>query len=75
LASTARGSNNELYGFDARKTIDLVVRRFVGKLYDYRSRLLHIKRDKHHYKFRTNLKDFKFKVIVNPSNLALKLLI
>jgi hypothetical protein len=72
LAKTARGDNNELSELQIRETIDKLDRRFVGRLYDYRSRLLHHKRDKHEFGGVTNLPDFKFKIQMEPSAISLK---
>jgi hypothetical protein len=72
LAKTARGNNNELSGLDIITTIDSIDKRFVGRLYDYRSRLLHNRRDKHEFGGVTNLNDFKFKIQITPSETSLK---
>jgi len=72
LAKASRGQNNDFTNAEVKKIIDLVDRRFVGKLYDYRSRLLHHKRDQHHFGGKTTLGDFEFHLSFIPSDIALK---
>jgi hypothetical protein len=71
LAKAARKSDNEFCNAAMRKIVDEVDRRFVARLYDYRSRLLHNKRDKHQFGGTTNLPDFRFNIRMLPSELAL----
>ncbi len=49
LAKAARGKENELHALPIAAVIDRLDREFVGHLYDYRSRLLHNKRDQHEF--------------------------
>jgi hypothetical protein len=49
LRKFARGKNNDLKDEELKSVIDKVDRRFVGRLYDYRSRLIHHHRDKHEF--------------------------
>lgn len=49
LAKAARGKENELNAIPIAGIIDRVDREFVAHLYDYRSRLLHNKRDQHEF--------------------------
>lgn len=72
LAKASRGQNNDFSNQYMKSIVDLVDRRFVGKLYDYRSRLLHNKRDKHHFGGKTTLENFKFYLRLIPSELAIK---
>lgn len=72
LSKASRGQGNDFRNPEIKKIIDTVDRRFVGKLYDYRSRLLHHKRDQHHFAGTTTLVDFKFRLKFIPSDLALK---
>lgn len=71
LAKTARGQNKELSEI-VKKIIDEVDRRYVGRLYDYRSRLLHNSRDKHEFAGKTDTKDFDFYLHPFPSEVAVK---
>lgn len=70
LSKKVRGDLKGQYEFC--KTIDFVDRRFVGKLYDYRSRLLHNKRDKHDFATSIQLNDFEFELLITCSNESLK---
>jgi hypothetical protein len=72
LAKASRGQNQEFTNVDMKKIIDDIDRRFVGRLYDYRSRLLHNKRDRHQFGGTTTLGEFRFKLQFAPSDLALK---
>lgn len=72
LANSARGKNNDFCNEEMKKIVDEVDRRFVGKLYDYRSRLLHNKRDKHLFGGKTTLGNFDFHLRLIPSDIALK---
>jgi len=72
LAKASRGQNNDFPNSEVKKIIDSIDRRFVGKLYDYRSRLLHHKRDQHYFNGTTTLGEFKFHLRFIPSETALK---
>jgi len=72
LASTARGQNNEFSNLDIRNVIDSLDRSFIGKLYDYRSRLLHNRRDKHEFTTELKFKDLNFNIKVLASDDSLK---
>lgn len=72
LASSAYGQNNEFSNLDIRKTITEVNNSFVGRLYDYRSRLLHNKKDKHIFTTSVKLNDFNFDVKILASDVSLK---
>ncbi len=71
LASTVHGSNNEFSSLRIKDTIVEVDKIFVGRLYDYRSRLLHNKRDKHIFTTSVNLSNLNFNVKVLSSDVAL----
>jgi hypothetical protein len=60
LASSVRDKNNEFSKLDIAKVIDSMDREFIGKLYDYRSRLLHNKRDQHRFMTTVTLSTFDF---------------
>lgn len=49
LAKAARGQNNDIAKSKVQKAIDEADRNFICGLYDYRSRLIHEKRDEHHF--------------------------
>jgi len=72
LASSAYGQNNEFSNLEIRKTITEVDNAFVGRLYDYRSRLLHNKKDKHIFTTSVKLNDFNFDVKILASDVSLK---
>lgn len=72
LASSAYGQNNEFSNLEIRKTITEVDNSFVGRLYDYRSRLLHNKKDKHIFTTSVKLNDFNFDVKILASDVSLK---
>ncbi len=72
LASAAYGQNNEFSNLEIRKTISDIDNRFVGRLYDYRSRLLHNKKDKHIFNTTVKLKDFNFDLKIVASEASLK---
>lgn len=72
LANSARGQNNDFNNVEMKKIVDEVDKRFVGRLYDYRSRLLHNKRDKHNFGGKTTLGNFDFHLRLIPSELSLK---
>lgn len=73
LAKLARDSKSDFEGEKVRQTIDEWDRNFVDKLYDYRSRLLHNKKDDH--EFTANVKfsdtksfDFDIKIIASKTS-------
>jgi hypothetical protein len=72
LASSAYGQNNEFSELEIRKTIMLVDSNFVGRLYDYRSRLLHYKKDQHIFSGTCKLNDSSFDIRLLASDTALK---
>lgn len=72
LAKASRGLNNDFTNTEMKSVIDKIDRRFVGRLYDYRSRLLHNKRDQHFFGGTTTLDEFKFHLKFIPSEIALK---
>jgi hypothetical protein len=72
LAKAARGQNNQFECDSMKQIIDSIDRRFVGKLYDYRSRLLHNKRDEHKFGGTASFENFKFHLRFVPSEVALK---
>jgi hypothetical protein len=71
LAKASRGQNNDFENEVLRKTVDDLDRKFIGRLYDYRSRLLHNKRDKHQFGGQARRTDFKFTLQLKPSEFAL----
>lgn len=72
LASSAYGQNNEFSSLSIREVICELDKKIVKHLYDYRSRLLHNKKDKHIFTTTVSLNDLKFKVELLASDLALK---
>ncbi len=74
LASSVRDKNNELYKLPIAKTIYQIDNDFVGRLYDYRSRLLHNKRDRHQFTSLVTLKssDLGYNVKILSSHIAMK---
>lgn len=58
--------------FEFCKVLDDVDRKFVGRLYDYRSRLLHNKRDKHNFAFSVKSNDISFRLQLSCSSEVLK---
>ena len=71
LAKLCRDYKTDFEGQKVREIIDVVDRSFVGKLYDYRSRLLHNKRDKHQFTTTvsfSNQKSFEFDIKILSSN-------
>jgi hypothetical protein len=72
LAKLSRGTGKELKNENVRKIVDQLDRRFVGKLYDYRSRLLHKKRDVHQFDVGATADLQFFNIRMLPSNDALK---
>jgi len=72
LASSVRDKNNEFSKLDIAKVIDSMDREFIGKLYDYRSRLLHNKRDQHRFMTTVTLSTFDFNLKILASDTSLK---
>lgn len=72
LASSAHGKNNEFSNLEIREVIAELDKKIVGKLYDYRSRLLHNKKDQHIFNTSVKLVDFKFDLKILASDLAIK---
>lgn len=71
LASSAHGDTNEFSLLKIKNVIKEVDKIFVGRLYDYRSRLLHNKRDKHIFTTSVNFSNLEFNVKVLSSDIAL----
>lgn len=72
LASSAHGKDNEFSNLEIRKVIAELDSKIVGKLYDYRSRLLHNRKDQHIFNTSVKLVDFKFDLKIIASDLAIK---
>lgn len=72
LAKSTYGQNNEFSNLDIKNTIIEVDKNFVQRLYDYRSRLLHDKKDQHRFNMSIRLKDAKCDLKILASDLALK---
>lgn len=72
LAKAATGQNNEFSGLEIRKTISDLNREFVARLYDYRSRLLHNKKDDHIFNGDIKLDGFDFSLKIIASDTAIK---
>ena len=72
LASSSFGQNNEFSNLEIRKTITEIDSNFVGRLYDYRSRLLHNQKDQHIFNTSVTLNNFNFELKILASNIALK---
>ena len=70
LSKKVRGDFKGKYKFCEK--LDQIDRKFVGKLYDYRSRLLHNKRDKHFFDGLVELNGGDFKLKINCSDESLK---
>lgn len=71
IANAARGSGNEISKLEIKKVIAEVDNKFVGKLYNYRSRLIHNKRDKHQFTATINL-DLQHQIRILASDLSRK---
>lgn len=71
LANSARGNGNEISQLEIKSRIISVDRKFIAKLYDYRSRLIHNKRDKHIFMATVDLHS-KHKIKLVASKLANK---
>ena len=72
LASSAYGHSNEFSNLEISKIIKELDNSFVGRLYDYRSRLLHNKKDKHIFTSSIKLIDSKFDIKVLASEVSLR---
>lgn len=72
LASSSYGQNNEFSNLEISKAIKDLDHEFVGRLYDYRSRLLHKKKDQHLFNSTIKLHDFSFDLKILASELAIK---
>ncbi|RZS93242.1 hypothetical protein [Aquimarina brevivitae] len=72
LASSAHGKNNEFSNLEIGKVIAELDKKIAGKLYDYRSRLLHNKKDQHIFNTSVKLVDFRFDLKILASDLAIK---
>jgi len=72
LTRAARGQNNDFCNEEMKKIIDTVDRRFVNKLYDYRSRLLHNIRNKHDFGGYRIFSNSQFILQLQPSEICLK---
>lgn len=70
LSKKVRGDFRNKYAMSS--TLDLIDRRFVGHLYDYRSRLFHHKRDKHKFAGTVKFNDFSFRLTMSCSDVSLK---
>jgi len=70
LARKVRGDLKDKFQFCLR--LDEIDRRFVGHLYDYRSRLLHNKRDQHKFASSMKLHDLSFRLKIGCSDTAMK---
>jgi len=70
LSKKVRGDLKGKFNFCI--THDEIDRRFVGHLYDYRSRLLHHKRDNHSFVSQMKLHDLSFKLKISCSDTVLK---
>jgi len=70
MSKKARGDFKGKYVFC--EVFDKIDRRFVGRLYDYRSRLMHNRRDKHEFGGTVGPENFNFKLKILTSNEALK---
>lgn len=72
LARAATGQNNDFSKLEIRNTISDLNREFVARLYDYRSRLLHNKKDEHIFNGKVKLHNFDFDLKILASDVALK---
>lgn len=78
LARSARNRSTEIGKSQLVHTIDYLDKILIGKLYDYRSRLIHNQRDQHRFSathiFGREEMDFKVKILVSDSLLSKKYL-
>ena len=72
LAKAASGQNNDFSNLEIRKTISELNKDFVARLYDYRSRLLHNKKDEHVFNGNMKLHDFNFDLKILASDTAIR---
>lgn len=72
LVKAAYGTNNEFSNLEIKSTIREVDNKFVRRLYDYRSRLLHNKKDQHVFNGSVELNNFNFDLKILTSEVALK---
>ncbi len=72
LAKSANDTKNEFSNLDIRKTITEVDRDFVKRLYDYRSRLLHVNKDQHIFKATLKIIDYRFIINTLASETSIK---
>jgi hypothetical protein len=72
LARLAYGKGNEFANLNIKRVIAELDNKIVGKLYDYRSRLLHNKKDQHIFNASMKFVDSKFDLKIIASDLALK---
>ena len=72
LAKLVHGKDNEFTNLNIRKVIAELDNKIVGRLYDYRSRLIHNKRDQHTFNVSQKFIDLKFSLKIRASDLALK---
>lgn len=72
LAKKARDKSQEFSKKEICETVRVVDKRFVGRLYDYRSRLFHSSRDKHLFEGDVRLNELEFMIRLMPSERALK---
>lgn len=70
LARSARGEGNEIAQLAIKDVINQTDRTFVGRLYDYRSRLSHHERDRHRFEALVALSPLAFRVTIKPSRVA-----
>lgn len=72
LVKAAYGKNNDFSDLKIKKTITNIDSNFAGRLYDYRSRLLHNKKDKHIFNATVGMNDFKFELNIIASDLSIR---
>jgi hypothetical protein len=70
LAKAARAKNNDISNSLVKEQIDLVDREFVIGLYDYRSRLIHHKRDSHKFITQQSVNGDQHKIRILISQIA-----
>ena len=72
LAKAVRGKGNEFSDLAISEVIKNVDKKFVDKLYDYRSRLIHKRRDKHEIISLDQLKinDYKIKIFASTTSIS-----
>lgn len=72
LASSAYGKNNEISELNISSIIQEIDNRFMKKLYNYRSRLLHTKKDEHIFNTSIGLNNLDFNLKILASDISLK---